>query len=817
MSDRRPRPILSLESRFWPCLLIAAGIVVASISPAPAQDSPRKKPPPAVKLSGSAGAAGIGVYQNDRWGIVQATVNNPTDIESRVRVYVTFDTQTSHQFGTTVTVPARSTRQIQMPVRTVGAEIDGKRGQLGNRTLLFDADDEREIDNAIGLVRAVEDSRLFLVVSDSSDADDEAARAVEMVRETAGLSKTMAYAAPSRLMRFGLGWDGVKTAIYLNDDFALDGAQTRAMLDWLNGGGTLVVFADQVDPDAARRVLGEDFTVAAIDRVTLTTLNYIDISDSSIATVHTEQPYHMTRVVAPGFDTHISINGWPALLSRDYGRGRVVVVAAEGRAWTDVNASDAMYQLVDLLLPGGMLMGTATSQSTDVLEKSDAMAFVNSQIGRSVVSRNTVAAVLIGFVVVLAIIGVLVGRKAAGEWLGVIGAVAALVATAVLLGLGYSQSSDIDPTAAAIQLVQVQPDRATAQVHSISALYDPAGGERAVNGKTGWAWPIPTDAAGRLYRMTWEDLDAWTWPKVELPADASLPLRASQEGAFANPIRTEMRYGPDGLTGGVSGIELSDAIVATGQVNIGATHNGEKIDVPASAVLDEGVYFQGNVLDNIQQDRAALLDALISSHRYKQPTLLAWSSTSPSQVNVSPDLTRNTQALYEIPLRVSNAEPGDKVRVPWPLIEMIPQRVSAQKFGLVVLPLWRPDKQTWIEDGVPGASAFIADFQLPPQVQPLKITGAKIHLDITAPGRPVRVMSIKNGKPVELKKIDSPDGPVVLDVDPTQFEIQSDGRIKLAFEVANVGGAPPGSRTVQQSDIWTIRYFGLEVAGTVSE
>ncbi|QNN22378.1 hypothetical protein HED60_08855 [Planctomycetales bacterium ZRK34] len=811
----------------------SVGLVVCLLIAAAASAQPTSDQPDHPTLSGSAGVAGIGFYQPDRWGLVSAHINNPTGREQTTRLIFRFEDQPQRQFMTNTWLPPHTRRQVTVPVRFGKVDITEEHKTATTETLLTPTDAELEYDRETGLVRLVEDRALTAVMSDNTDIDDEAITVVADIRSRLGLPRGMAFIAAERSIRFDVGWDGVKLLMLSADAPQIDAAQRRSLKRWLVAGGTLLVFADQVENHTMQLLLDDAWPVQVVDQVTLTSIQYQRGPQAATIlpgqrpwadpTVETEQPITMTRLLAPGYDTLLQVRGWPALLTRPIGRGRIVVSTLGGRAWTDAAAEPAADMLSGLILPNAMAFATSKPKdAAQTISGQTGQQFVTSRIGYKVISRKRIAMVLGGFLVVMIVLSLLWRLSGRLELLAPVGVVASLAAMGLLITMGNKQRGSVAPTVATIQQITVEPGGNTAQVVGAIGLYDSAGVEVSLAGaQGGWVWPMPLGQTEQLMRLRYEDLDQWIWPQLTVAAGAVRPVQFGASITFEHPPTMDLAFGPEGLVGTINlpgGATLANPIIATQQANL-AVHatvvdDVTKLHASAADVLPRGVYIAGGLLDSDEQARAAVLSHMLDHPDFDRPMVMGWADPLDWKLDVKPDLAKTGSALWSIPLSVKHAQPGQQVRVPWPLLSMQQVVLRDQNVGLNLLPIYRPDTKTWLPE-ISGPSAFVGRFVIPEAVRPLKITAAKVHLDMDAIGRPVRILTLRDMKPVELASIINPSGPQAIDIPVDQLDIDADGGVMIAFDVQNPPNFTPGS--AKSSDIWTIRRFGLEVTGAVAE
>ncbi len=760
-----------------------------------------------------------------------------------------------------------------MPVKAGPIAADAKSAET--ETILSPPDKELELDRASGTALVGKEQTVFAVITDSESTqeggekvDDEAVNALSAVRAQAGLGQAMSYLTTRTVPRFGMTWGAADLVAITADRPALDASQRRELRSWLNSGGKLVVFADQVENDAAANLIGEAWNITQVDKVTLTQITFARAGGQRdepsyelsakpapfIASMTTEDPITMARVLAPGWDVHLNVRGWPALLSRTVGRGKVFVVTVGGRAWTapPVTSADgkaviesgtgaAMEKLSALLVPivtigessqtlplvaagkGGK--GGAKEQRA-VREPEFGRTYVGQLIGYKIVSRQTVAWIMGGFLGVLVLGGIYWQRKGLGERLGVVGVGVALAASVGLIGLGQKARGPVEPTYAALQQILAQPGLSTARGEAIIGMYSTTNQDVKISGSAGgWLWVDILSQAGDRLAHTTQDLDRWVWSTVPLSDGSTRPATAAVDLALPKAVETDLQFGAEGLTGTIDWpVEqpVEDLLLATSTANL-QTHAkvqgaGAEIRIGPGDVLQKDVFFSEGLLSQAQRDRAETFGQLMKTHRFEQPTILGWSKGLDFKIQTEsrPPLRRAEDALWFVPLQVRRNDPGDEVVVPWPFVRMQQARFKEAKeeLGLTFMPLYRAEKNEWIQNSMP--SAFMARFLLPTQVLPLKLTAAKLHLNMTAVGRPVRIFTLnKEFKVVELKKLQGPDGAEVVDLPVDQLAVDGEGGVLLGFDVQNTPGSDAARLVAAQSNMWSVKHFGLEVAGTV--
>ncbi|MDH3583820.1 MAG: hypothetical protein OER86_06360, partial [Phycisphaerae bacterium] len=725
----------------------------------------------APRLGGSPGVAGIGPHRPGNWGLVQSRVRNPAEHAQRARVIFFFDRDADRQFVREVWLPARSQRRVRLPVRLGPMLRPGR--TVPTTAVLMPPGREQAWDRKTGAA-LVETERVVFVslLSGSSGdveadrADDAVTEALEAVRRAVGLDPRVMFVADRQAPRFAAAWDQAAVVAVAGADLQLDAAQAVSLRRWVRSGGTLLVFADRTEESVMQAVLGAGAVPTVVDSVSLEAFKFAADGRhaggaSAASTLRFERPVRMARVMAPGFETHLRVRGWPALLSRAEGGGRVVISCLGGRAWTQTQSGRALAVLQALLVspeqlgPAGLVEG-----ATDILETQEVAEALAGQLGYRVMSRRKVGAVLGGFAAILAVMGLFFQRRGLADWFPVVAVVATLLASTLLLTVGLRQRGRMTEAMAAFQMIEAHAGEGAARVEAALGLFSPEGGRVSLSGRGGGAAWLP-QTQGRLgpavgvHRTDWLDVEAWDWPQLQLAAGAVQPVRFASEVPTDRPLGLTLGFGADGLVGElhppVDAAPLSGLVLVAEQakLQVHAQPAGGRslLRVGPADVLPRGVFFRAGVLSEAQRRRRGVLSRLLyppspahpGQALYRSPfggpLLLGWSAPLETGLRAG-DLQVRGEALWTLHPAFLPATPGSAVRVPWPLVGMEPMARAAGDLGLNLLPLYGMDGR-WLR--VANPSAFVGRFTLPAAVRPLRITAARCHLDIAAIGRPVRV------------------------------------------------------------------------------
>jgi hypothetical protein len=769
-----------------------------------------------ISLSGTIAGGGINYFAPDKWALVKGHVRNESDEDRVLRLVWHFGVEPSRQFVRRVWVPARTQRMITWPARL--ATLPPKAKVAEGTGLLLEEDAEVSFGDQPGSILAMEYERLTSMVSGGDDTPVDGVLAARLHR---GLPKSMNY--PPRFEaggpRFTLGWEPVEFIVLASPELKIDSAQRRALRRWIRAGGTLWVMLDRVDNQVMVDVLGEDWLVDVVDRVSFNSVAFdVPADGRQVGNVTTdpvvdEKPFDMARVLAPDYDSLLAVRGWPALLQRRVGAGRIVITTVTPRAWIAEDAIDALNRIASVVYQeGASELKAVTPKTTD--------GYVDAQIGYEVIGRGQVAAVLIGYLLLFAITAGLLLYRKRGERVAPAGLILAVVAGLVLLVVGVSQRRAEQPTTAILQVVYAQPQSAVATVRGSIGLFTPFERESSLSSQRGgWVWPRQQSQDTR--RLMWTDLDFWEWQNMELSGGAVHKMDFSTTTEFENELEVDARFGEDGLTAQLRWPTPNmprDVVLITPHAAMAATvgqPDGDRASMQIDAdPLPADTYVGGDVLGQQQRMHNQVIQSIRKTgHGFDRPILVGWTDLIDDGLATDENMPRRGGAMWMMPFKAGPSQVGDKVRVPWPFVKMTPLRRLAGAGRVAVL--YDARRRAFVEMTFPGMA--VAKFDAPDAVRPLSVESATLHMDIQAASRKVEVLGVSSEptgpKLVTLTTLNGPTGLQVLDLDLSK--VNSDGgSITLAVRV---GASPNAGSTETLASMWQLKRFALEMRGTVGE
>lgn len=768
-------------------------------------------------LHGSVSGAGIRAFVPGRWGLARATVTNPTQMPQTYRVMAHFVGRTDRQFLVDVWVPPRARREVEWPVRLMKEVHDPRQASVEMRGLLLPGGGGgRTLDEQPGTLLIVDERRLTAMLSDG--ADEQEAIAMVDARKELGLGRRATYATTQGSPQHPVGWDAAAVLVLSTDQPDFDPAQRQALRQWLGKGGVLWVWSDQVDPQSMALLLGDAWGIETVDHVTLTQVEFTKRGPVStraeprLGPIQVEKPLRMARVIAPDYKTLLSVRGWPAVLERRIGEGRLIVSTLEGRAWAGDQVTTARRTLAAAAFADGPEPG-------DGLATRDAAArFVSQQVGRPVVPRRFIAAMLGLLVAALAVGGLWFGRRGQLERVALVAIGASLVVVIVFQVAGRMQRGSAGPLDVALQIIQAAPGNPVASISGALGIYAPTRRQVALASEAdGWAWP--QIESGEMQQLLSRGLGQWQWQALTVGegtmrlADYSCSTRLDQ------PVEANLTFTDTGLVGTVTWPTPdtpSDMLLATprGTMLVEPVKSEGRLSVAVneSNIVVPGTYFAAGMISQTRRQRAELLDSMFDNKFWPAgPTLLGWTEGVAMPITVSGQATARHTAVWAVPLTIRRAETGATVRVPWPFVPMqpAPRTITLPLFNRVT-GRWDPEARSSL------STTFIGRFQLPAAVLPLAPAQATLQLDMSALKRTVTIITARDtDKPIEVAAYDSPDGPITLTIPGEALWVDQDGGVAVGFRVGRLEMADVSS--AGQSAMWRVRAMRLSVTGKVLE
>jgi hypothetical protein len=792
-----------------------AALVLAAISP-PGAYSQDPDPEP-LRLNALV-AAGVRSSATESWGTLRVEVGNIGRDGRLARVVVFYPERPDVQYARDIFVPGRSAVTSWVTVGPAPAQ----RGAIHRdvEILLYDRTGGGERLVPPPGKERVRSRPLFYrprepttaVLLDDADtageegaATPEAVTLVRCVREAAGLSESVGIISERFLPPQPEAFDGIDVLVLAGNRLAADPAGRQAVRRWVQQGGMLWVLLDQVDPATVAPLLGDDFDLQVVDRVSLSTIRAHRAGDDPATAEprNLDRPVEQVRVVLAGSDTVIhTANGWPASFTRVVGRGRVVFTTLGPRGWyrprtrRDPRPRFEHFPDHPLLLEYlGDLAVRLHSQGKPPAAPVDALReMVMQEVGYTVVGRGTAALIFGGFLLAVLGLGVGLRRSRRPELVGWLGPAAAVGAAAVFVALGESSRRSVPPTVGVAAVVEAVPGTGEAAAYGVAAVYRPNSGPAPLAAGRGAFLDLDDGGLdGQTRRRVVTDLDEWHWEGLDLPAGI-------RTGIFRSTVRPARlaavaRFGADGVSGRLDSGPFrgaADGLVVTPAreplaVRFGA---GDTFTARGEDALPSGEYLTAAVLTDRQQRRQAVYRQLLGEsfpkHWEGRDLLLAWAEPGELPFRVGEAERTVGAALLVVPLEFERLPTGTPVTVPQAFIP----------YSRIIQGRQRPATL----EGAEGSEMELR-FQLPRSVLPLTVERARLSAKVRSPARRFSVSGHTDAGPVTLFEAESPLDPIQVEItDPRFLRPDPDGGLRLTVRIGGQvrpegeGKAAPGDQ-----------------------
>ncbi len=619
-------------------------------------------------------------------------------------------------------------------------------------------------------------------------------------------------------------WKSINLLIVASPVVFDDAANVAVMRQFLQSGGRIWIMLDSIDTDAIADLLPEDQQIETVGTVELNRFEVeVEVPGYSFApndtTVDRDDCVKMKRVVTNGGEVTHKVEGWPAAIWMNVGRGRLLLTTVSGSGWLEYRRTQKSSDPV--LQSEFMLPIWAIGFSNDIHDLKTRLPlslgeekYPIDRIGNPVVSRSLVAFVLMAFCICLIAFGCWHVFSGGSNRLGLVAPALAIASSVPLIAAAMLQRRDIPTMSTSLQFVH-NDSVSGAILREGAAVYSNESQAMELVGKgDGFAVPSPNIETGirsvviddfQSWRMTNSAWPSGTWryktqlalPEISLFAQSHL----TKEGLSIElpPVSTKGLPSP-----------LQDIVVnmVPGAQSLGKLVDGNKRLLVDGELPAEGERWTTDTIVSDEQRRrsevyAKLFQDAKEAH-ISTRTLCGWTDLWPQSPQWDVDMEHRGTAMVNLPIRVAIPPAGSEIRIPYSLIKIehattnSPTSVFSQETG------------KFINEATMATDAEFA-FILPAEAVPLDAKSMTIDWDIKAPGRKVRLSCVCDEGPVELVALQGPSIPWKSRIDdPRVLKDLRDGRLVLRIEIS--GGDE--SESAQNSFVsWRIKHLRLNVDG----
>jgi hypothetical protein len=827
MRSFEPDPLRSIRERlFAPIAMLA---LLLSNFPARGQD-----PTPRPRLLGPY-PGGARSYLSDQPGTLDFGIVNSGLEELHARVVSFYAEEPERQYGREVWVPARSTLRSWFRVEAprnkpvVGSVevksyvydktgqtehlVKSPQGQPFHSSLL--PYERKDGITSLMLDADVEDG------SGAADSTREQGRSdllremVRVFRHSCGLSSRINAVKQQFLPPIPEALDGIDQFVLASDRLEQDKNGQRALRQWVEQGGHLLIPVDHVSQSTISSLLGDILDFQIVDRVSVTEvlLNtgcpqaYVMEKQAR----QLERPVDFVRVLAPGQQIYYTLDGWPVASCAKVGKGKVIFTMLGASAWmlprTKADPPSNFHEFPALPVPTIAFQFVSDEllvrrSEREVLADDALRSFVVDQISYQVINRRLVLFVFGSLFLGLTAIAVVLSRKTLLEHLGWIGPCFALMATLVFVVMGTKSREAVPPTVAVLQLVNAVPGVNAVPAAGSIGVYQSELSESTPGATQGGEFNL--DLAGferRIVTRLQDDIDRWHFEKLEFPSGV-------RTGTFQYTVPTEqpidawVRFGKQGIEGRVASgpfQNLEDAVLVTpGRHVLPVTlGNDGTIQVGEELGPQSGQFISSGLLSDRQRLHQTIYQEILSRplprHEAEYNTLMVWADPLDMHFVLGEKPRLVGASLLSIPVRLENPAPGSEITVPAAFVDCRKVGVEGQ-----LLPP---------ETSFRFPMKLQLRFQLPANVLPFAVEGGRLAIKMRARARTVDVSVQAGDKEKSLKRLAGPFGLEEIEIgDSASLPFDELGRLTLNLDVGSLEGSVA-------RDQWNLDWVGLEVRG----
>ncbi len=734
-----------------------------------------------VQLSRTPKPTGRIVSQYETWNQMSFAVKNDTSNEDNFLVTTYFDEVPGQQYARRLWLPAHSRRQSWMLVKTPSKISEGDLAEAkGMQTLVLQ--DQGYGETAVAsdsgrrshdhYVRCVEWSPKKLLLTDSNTPDvleymnslkTGNARGYHIQMDGEFPTSVTAYDEVTHIV--------LSTSRILTNPLAID-----TLRSWLFAGGDLWVHLDRVDEKILNHLLSGGGSVSVVDELDLTSIQVTGPEVSRLSfdetTIEAERPLRMLRVVHQGFEEMATVDGWPIVIEKSVGNGRIVVTTIDSRA---LYVPRTFRERAQSSRPRSTAVGGSLGEvffndrNNQTSETTDWSNISSSYIGYTVTKKSTVTWILLVFSATLILSCIWCWRSRQYFRMTIISPVLAFFATLALFLLGSHSRGAIAPTEAMIQFAELDREGNVSIQGGRSTYRTVAGQENISLRDSGWV-DFTSSLPGSAKRLVWSENGDRSWENLDLPAGQQASSLQIQKKMM--PTVASLTLDEKGLVGTISGESdsgfTSGILVFPSGDRSSARMNrlGQLLSQP-SDMLAPGQYSTDEVLDDRGKMRSEVFQKLLSGPRQfpVEARLYYWKKPFDLEIEDFESIREDGDALVSVPVQFQRPASGSSFYLPKFIIHF---RSIINPTGGVST-VFNNRKRIWNES-TSSLSDTTLRCSIPDIFAPFELSRLNVILDLRIPGREVRIHAKKRDGSMELLKVlESPVGRQEIEIQSAEF------------------------------------------------
>lgn len=837
-------------------------------------DQPKVEQPYIQSIAGW----GMGSFVPGRWGCLRATVFNPTNEDRLIQINAFVVGREYDQFGRTVKVPARS-RVISVfpflvPERQPSAEeaqqVDPFSTAVnGNAAAPQDPNQPREIKfeqldikawatDVTGpadvplMARANEPQfevpanlalpELRMGIIESVYPQPEifhgmGLEAAVALRTTNRMSTRLHMFIPYEFPSDPAVLDSYDQLVVAGPGLVADSRSTDAFRAWIMRGGRAWIMMDEADLEWVQSVVGDAISFEPADTTTLEQVRWRYVASSSVPDEvrDYEDPVDFHRYLVSGGRTEWTIDGWPATVTLEMGRGRILFSFVGPRALVRP-AHQADFGIQPPTVEGAPSLAADMYSSRykleDFLEKTSftsmlgdrppqfpkeeaANEYVRAHVGYKVPARGMIVGVLFAFCGAIALTGFVLARRERLRVMLYATPAISLVTAIVLTVVGLSSRGNVSEVVAELQVVRGEDGLDEVEIYSAGKVFVNSATPRMVEADSaGTARFLRASSDIKLWQQLWEDTDRWSLPNVSAPVGTTDVIR-QQSITLPQTVTVQATFDSQGLIGKLDWPGLSnpaDALVR-GETRSLLAEVGDDgtFRVSADSELAPGQFVTGATLNDEQQRRQSFLRDYLITDRESAPRNMfyVWGDLQEPGLSYERIERRSGYALHVAPLRLVPPADNTPVRIPQGLLRVrTVQSVATRVREGSTAYSWASGD--WVKLAAPAenTSTHFVTFQMPECLLPMKLDEVDCRLEIAANQLRVRLLAVDGEQQIELANEVSPQAAIQLHLtEENMLRLTELGEWVLVLQVERLPETEMGAT-------WQVKSLEVDVRGT---
>ncbi|MEM9367808.1 MAG: hypothetical protein AAGD07_17590 [Planctomycetota bacterium] len=629
--------------------------------------------------------------------------------------------------------------------------------------------------------------------------------------------------------------------IIAGDHLREDTTGIESVRQWVHRGGRLWIMLDRAAPDLVEELIGHQVGFTEIDRIELNEFEFQFADRQPTPSDQTESwssetPATLIRGIADVDEVALRINGWPAAMWQQVGRGEVLLTTLDSRGWlhADRRPTLAMLQIAGRFFETRDYPLQHTAWMKPILE---------SEIGYEIPDRRLAGAVLSANAATVFLTGVWWMRRRRLERMAVLIPISAVLTAGTLFWIGSRQTASVPSTVATGQIVEVLRGDDRLSVSSLHAVYTQDEDAQRLSSSGATLIQPEYQPTGETRRVRWDDSGHSRWLGNSQPPGVVRPYQSSTIQPAHPPIRVRGSFDSSGFCGNITGLDplACEDVVAFAKtgvrsaVSVDATDPQGALRCRVGDLLPKNRFVAGSLVSDEQRLRQGLLQNLFAD-RLSPPFgnesgLLLWTKPFPTDVEATPSFQTRGMALVSIPIEFVRPAPGTEFVVPATFIHT---GLATDEGGFSLA--YNPQTGEWLDDLTEGQVTDLL-FTFPESLQGMDLQRVDVNIKITAPQRTLIIQCQQEGSLQPVYESYSPTGNVRFAIERPEWlqqraeggwwmQVGVTGRNQQTEQSANgpagdgsfaVDRMPPNALPSQEKEnaTWTIESVSISVVGRI--